>query len=148
MLLRSANRTGIIGLSIAAQHMTRTPLQLHPVRVSVLLAAVAVALAWAGPATAGCGDHVVILKPAGAKQTTEAPPPKPPCHGPNCSAEPANPLPAPVTSGAVPTSSSKEQFTPIDLSHHADRTAVGRPFEFTSPRPIDRASSIFHPPRA
>jgi hypothetical protein len=130
--------------------MTCPPLPLRPVRVSVLLAAVFVALAWAGTATAGCGDHVIVLKPAGAKQTTDdAPPPKAPCHGPNCQAEPpANPLPAPISSRVLLTPAAKELFTPIDWSPADPRTAVGRPFESSSPRPIHRASSIFHPPRS
>ena len=121
---------------------------LHPARVSALLAALVVALAWAGNATAGCGDHVVILKPATTATADDPPPPKAPCRGPHCSADPADPLPAPVTSGAVSTPTAKEQFTPFSLSPHVDGRSLGRPFEFFSPLPIDRASSIFHPPRA
>ncbi len=134
-------------LVLATPHMTSPPPSSHPIRVSVLLAAWVIALAWAGNATAGCGDHVVILKPAGVGTTDDTPAPKAPCHGPHCSAEPANPLPVPTTSGIVPTPSAKEQFTPVDVSPPADDRSPAHRFEFTSPRPIHRASSIFHPPR-
>ncbi len=120
---------------------------LHPARVSALLAVLVVALAWAGTATAGCGDHVVVLKPAGAKTADDTPSPKAPCHGPHCSADPTHPLPAPVTSGTVSPPSTKEQFTPVGVSSPDDGQSLDRPFEFTSPRPTHRASSIFHPPR-
>lgn len=129
--------------------MTPPQSLLHPTRVSALLAVVVVALAWAGNVTAGCGDHVVILKPAGAAKADDTPPPaKPPCHGPHCSAEPANPLPAPVTSGTASSPTAKEQFTPLASEACDDRQSLGVPFEFTSTRPMHRAKSIFHPPRA
>jgi hypothetical protein len=133
--------------------MNSSPRPLHPVRVSVVLTAVAVALGWAGNVTAGCGEHVVVLKPAAAATDSntpadDTPPPTAPCHGPHCHANPANPLPAPVTGGAVPTSSAKEQFTPLGSAEGDDCQSLDRPFVFTSPSPIDRASSIFHPPRA
>lgn len=127
--------------------MTSPPPASHSIRVSVLLAAWVIALAWTGNATAGCGDHVVVLKPAGASTTDDTLPPKAPCHGPHCSAEPGHPLPAPTTSGIVPTPSAKDQFTPLDSAACDDRQSLDRPFEFTSTRPIHRAKSIFHPPR-
>lgn len=146
--LRSSAHVMIITPGITAAPMTSPLLPLHPTRTSVLLAVVLVALWWAGSATAGCGDHVVILKPAGAKTADDTPPSTIPCRGPHCSADPVNPLPAPVTSGVVTPSTAKEQFTTLGTITGDDRqVVVGRPFEFTSPRPIDRASAIFHPPR-
>lgn len=58
--------------------------------MTALLLAAGVALT-GGDAKAGCGDHVVILGPADGPPT-----PKPPCHGPLCSAAPA-PLDVPLT---------------------------------------------------
>jgi hypothetical protein len=121
-------------------------------RVSVLLAAVVVALSVAVKASAGCGDHVVVLKPAGEAGATEplsdSPTPKPPCHGPHCSAGPVKPTPAPPSTGAVSAPSAKEQFTPVGASDTDCRRVLRRLTESGSPRPIDRPSSIFHPPRA
>ena len=115
-------------------------------RAVLPLAVVVFVLAFAGKASAGCGDHVVILKSGGESNADEPTPTKPPCHGPHCSAGPAAPTPPPVTSGVLPLSTAKELFTPISVDPPT-APPVGFTFEFASPRPIDRASSIFHPPR-
>lgn len=127
--------------------MTSPPLSSQLPRVSVLLAVVAVALWWGGVATAGCGDHVVVLKPAGAATVDDTPPPKAPCHGPHCSADPATPLPAPTTGGVLPTATAKELITPSELNESGEGHPSRTPFAPISARPIDRATSIFHPPR-
>lgn len=127
--------------------MTSPPLSLHLPRVSVLLAVLAVALGWGGTATAGCGDHVVVLKPAGTASVEDTPPPKPPCQGPHCSADPAIPLPAPTTGGVVPTATVKELFSTTVLNESGEGRPCRTPFAPISACPIDRATSIFHPPR-
>ena len=119
-------------------------------RAALPLAVLVVVLASSGRASAGCGDHVVILKPAGERHQPEAAPEpaKTPCHGPNCSADRPSDHAPPVTSTALTTPSAKEVFTPVDLSAQPNTTSRRRPFETFSLSPIARASSIFHPPRA
>jgi len=120
-------------------------------RAGVLLAALVIALATTEKAAAGCGDHVVILKAAGqAKADGSAEPtlPKPPCHGPHCSAAPSQPAAPPISTSVVISASAKEVFTPGGSPDDGDPPAKLRAFESLSARPIDRASSIFHPPRA
>lgn len=117
-------------------------------RAALPLAVLAVLLA-AGRATAGCGDHVVILKQTTEQQQDESVPTpvKPPCHGPNCKAGPVDhtpPLPSPV----VQVTSAKELFTPIAVSAGADHPCVRWPFDLHSRLPVSRPTSIFHPPRA
>jgi hypothetical protein len=116
-----------------------------------LAAAVVFALALLpGRAAASCGDHVLILK----GQTVEQPAkldtahrsPTVPCDGPHCSGSPARESPplSPVTT----TGSSGKETAGVAGAHDtcADPAA---PFErdSTSPRPVRRASSVFHPPR-
>jgi hypothetical protein len=118
------------------------------VRAALPLVAVVVLFAGAGRADAGCGDHVIILKAAGDSLTTDTPadPPKQtPCHGPNCKSAPVDHAPMPAPAG-VQLKPSKDLFVPSELPAHAG-LLLGDPFEFPSARPIDRATSIFHPPR-
>lgn len=116
-------------------------------RAVLPLAAVVFVLAFAGQASAGCGDHVVILKAADGSNAEEPAPVKPPCQGPHCSANPAAPAFPPATSGGIPPASAKELFTPVFVENPT-APPVGVTFESASPCPIDRATSIFHPPRA
>lgn len=118
-------------------------------RAALLL--VAVACLSPGRAEAGCGDHVTILNaPANPDHvrpgTPETPAPAPPCEGPNCSGNPSRDLPplAPVT---VAGPQVKEVVHNLALVGAPD--GLRPPFnrDLTSPRPISRASSVFHPPR-
>src|SRR5438105_2795460 len=99
--------------------MPSHPLPPNLLRASVLLVALVVALAATGKAAAGCGDHVVILKAAGRTQANgdspESSVPKPPCHGPHCSATPSQPAAPPSSTGAVISVSAKEVFTPVGM---------------------------------
>jgi len=120
-------------------------------RAALLL--VAAACASPGRADAGCGDYVTILNgPAGSAHHPmpdadhPAAPANAPCHGPNCSGAPArdNPPLAPVTPVGP---QGKELAHSIGLVNvaGAQRPAFDR--DLTSPRPVRRASSVFHPPR-
>jgi hypothetical protein len=118
-------------------------------RAALPLAVLVFALVGADRANAGCGDHVIVLKSAGVQQQTDADshPSKYPCHGPNCTANPpGDPIP-PVTTTVIHPTTAKEVFTPVEPCELSGSSVVRRPFEFSPPRPIDRPSSIFHPPR-
>ncbi|HSQ54576.1 MAG TPA: hypothetical protein VLM40_02440 [Gemmata sp.] len=116
-------------------------------RAAVLLAAVA--LCTPEKAFAGCGDYITYPgdhQPTTANHPDTSIPPKPPCHGPNCHGNTPHEFPpappAPVTS---PVKEDARLIglveTPGDSDHsHFDRDS-------DSARPIDRAFSIFHPPR-
>lgn len=128
----------------------------HPLSQTILrraalpLAVLVVVLASSGRASAGCGDHVVVLKTAGERHQPEAgtQPAKTPCHGPNCSADRPTDHAPPMTSTVLSVTSAKEVFTPVEPSAQVNTKSRRRPFESSSLSPIDRASSIFHPPRA
>ena len=129
----------------------------------------------AGRASADCGDYVTITNiphdspNEGPQDSTRTPsnssqyplqhpmvdgsagartplPFKLPCHGPRCSSSPARELPplvpvSPVSSRDKEAAQSVLPFDPGFLAGCSfDR-------DLTSPRPIDRASSVFHPPR-
>jgi len=107
-------------------------------RASVLLAALVIALAATGKASAGCGDHVVILKAAGqakADGSAETTPPKPPCHGPHCSAAPSQPAAPPISTTVVISTPAKEVFTPVVSPDGGNPPAERRAFESLSPPP-------------
>jgi hypothetical protein len=122
-------------------------------RAALLL--VAVACASPDRASAECGDHVVILNAApqvnpdgrAATGVAERPAsPKAPCSGPNCSRAPERHAPpfAPVSTSAP---QGKEVVQVLDSVEPADG-ATTRVRDFISPRPVRRAASVFHPPRA
>jgi hypothetical protein len=118
-------------------------------RAALLL--VVVACASPGRATASCGDHVTILNdPAGAAEhATKADGPAPfrlPCRGPNCSGAPRRE--APPLAPVAPAGAQVKEFAEVVAC--GDQPEGGSsPFarDDTSPRPIDRPSSVFHPPR-
>ncbi len=110
--------------------------------------------ATADRAAAECGDHVAVLNGPNthtnrtdAHPATDAPTegaPRKPCSGPNCSRpqDPDAPPPTPTSksgAGVKEAAHDSEQFDPSACS-----VRVG---DFTSPRPVRRASSVFHPPR-
>jgi hypothetical protein len=125
-------------------------------RAALLL--VAVACATPGRAAAECGDHVIILNakasasrdgratPSSTEGAAESPvAPRPPCSGPNCSSAPER---HPPPSAPVPSSgpTGKEAAQALVQIEQPDR-ASARVGDLMSPRPIRRASSVFHPPR-
>lgn len=106
-------------------------------------------------AQAGCGDYVTILSATAVAKTHAMPPvqvadgvPAParmPCHGPNCSGAPTRDFPA---SPASPVSQPvKEQAQGLAHAIEADPFRGSLDLDFTSLRPVRRATSIFHPPR-
>jgi hypothetical protein len=122
-------------------------------RAALLLAAVA--LSTPGTASAGCGDYITYpnsrpdahsapMSPA-TDDATPAPA-KTPCQGPNCSGAPVREFPpvppAPVTN---PTKQQARHLGVTDLPNLEPGSAFAR--DLTSPRPIRRATSVFHPPR-
>lgn len=137
--------------------MLRSTLSLmYRARVALLLGVV-VCLS-AGRAEA-CGEaffKVAYANPNGANQSMvphqgehSAPgaPGDRPCHGPNCSGSPTPNTP-PVSS--VPASSSTAKETARQLANDSDDCDSQRSLftrDTTSRRPINRASSVFHPPR-
>jgi hypothetical protein len=121
-------------------------------RAALLL--VVIACATPGRAAAECGDYVTVLNdqatnvrhampaPVGAPAS-----PKAPCSGPNCSRLPDRhaPLPAPAP---VSVPHGKELAHVLGLLDPPDLAASSRTSAYISSRPISRATSIFHPPRA
>jgi hypothetical protein len=121
---------------------------------------VVVACASPGRATAECGDYVVILNtndpaspdgratpfstPTGSVEHPASP--KVPCSGPNCSRSPER-HPAPFAPVSPPGPHGKEVVQTLGSVEPTD-SASSRICDFISPRPIRRASSVFHPPRA
>jgi hypothetical protein len=122
-------------------------------RVALLL--VVVACSTPARAAAECGDYVTILNSSqNASHTTSVANPNPeqmpakPCHGPNCSSSPAREFPPVPPAPSTSTNSVKESARNAAGTDDAV-AALGSPFDrdLTSPHPIRRASSIFHPPR-
>lgn len=113
---------------------------------------VAVACASPGRAAAECGDHVVILtnptnQDGHATPATADVPPKAPCSGPNCSRPPERPAP-PLAPVSVSGPHGKEAAPLLGAVEPPDLAPSSRAADLTSPRPIRRATSVFHPPRA
>jgi hypothetical protein len=103
-------------------------------------------------ASAECGSHVTVLNPTAEAQhaavpTTNGEPVKLPCQGSNCSGAPERHVPPPAppapTGGQV-----KELVSSAGLLDRADPTHSPFDRARTTPRPIHRSLSIFHPPRA
>ena len=131
-------------------------------RAAVLL--VAVACASPNRVRAECGEYVTVLsantKTCAADRiegratpfaipttdTAESPArPKGPCSGPNCSGRPDHhPTPfAPVP----PSGPHAKEVAQLLGAVAPSQGASSRLGDFISPRPIRRASSVFHPPR-
>ena len=117
---------------------------------AVLLVA-AVLCASSGRATAACGEHVTILDAEANNGVRPAShggvsgPVSQPCHGPNCSGAPERhvPPPAPAPSGPQVKGVASQAEPSGPLAEQSCLLAGDR----TSSRPLDAASSIFHPPR-
>jgi hypothetical protein len=122
------------------------------VRVLATTAAAVLAGAQLAPsaARASCGDYVVLGdRPAAHAHAPAAAPSAPaaprPCRGPLCSGDrqplpPATPAPAPAPTGeqwGFPTS--PPLVPDPDCTHLAPPLAV--------PRPLDRGTDVYHPPR-
>ena len=121
-------------------------------RAALLL--VAVALLTPGRAEARCGHPNAIFKTnlivaeasaQSAQAPTETPAPPKPCDGSNCSEHQDHDAPPPSTAPAAPRAG--EAVLNLGTQHPAaacDKFARGD----SSLNPIDRAFSVFHPPRA
>jgi hypothetical protein len=83
---------------------------------------------------------------AQTSQAEESSAPWTPCTGPECSGAPERPAP-PLAPGAPAGAHAKEVAQALDVIEPLDgaSSSVGN---FTSPRPIRRACSVFHPPRS
>lgn len=118
-----------------------------------LLLAVGIAFT-PGRARAECGDYITIHNAAPGShhsQTThnnlgERTPFKLPCHGPNCSRSPERQSP-PFAPPVVVGSPVKEQAQHVTAIDNDGTSSSSFARDNTSFRPIDRASSVFHPPR-
>jgi hypothetical protein len=119
-------------------------------RVALLL--VAGALLSPQRASAECGSHVTVLNPTAESQHDAMPPTsgepvKMPCQGPNCSGAPERHVPPPAP--PAPTGGQVKELVPgSGLSHSADPSPSPFDRARTTARPVHRALSIFHPPRA
>ncbi len=116
-------------------------------RVGILLIAMLVVIATAGRATAGCGDYVIVLQQDDETDAEMPTPEKPPCHGPNCSADPTNSVPVPVAYGSNRPTNTKDLSTAFTVSTPTAPPVVVS-FEIVSARPLDSVSFTFRPPRA
>ncbi|HVL13186.1 MAG TPA: hypothetical protein VM529_11520 [Gemmata sp.] len=122
-------------------------------RAVVLLAAIA--LSDPGKASAGCGDYITYAKPhanqhhttAGAGDASAPTPAGTPCRGPDCSGAPVRELPPvpPAPPGGVGAKEAAQRLGGSDDPDPGSQSALRG--DGNSPRPIRRASSIFHPPR-
>lgn len=101
-------------------------------------------------ANAECGDYVTILNGKSATEHGKPDPtadhklPKTPCHGPNCS----NHVPTPFV--PLPPSVNPSSETKACVDGLADEANFGAKRTITNSSndgPVQRPSSIFHPPR-
>jgi hypothetical protein len=127
-------------------------------RAALLLAAVACATPQ--HASAGCGDHIVILRDPSATGDHLAPkdgaelspydaeplPVRQPCRGPDCSDIPVRDVP-PIAPPVPVGSSVKESAQCGGLLVVDDSPGTQIPRDTSYARPISRADSVFHPPR-
>jgi hypothetical protein len=123
--------------------------RLTPARSGAFALLVAVALIGsAGTAAAGCGDHVTILNDDGSEAGHQpAGSNRPPCHGPNCSAQ--KPLPtAPVTVPLPPLAAGLESALTNATTHPGTKSRSGFPFDPSCGPPVHRPAAPFHPPRS
>jgi hypothetical protein len=119
-------------------------------RAALLLAAVA--LCSPGTASAACGDYITYADShrSGhampmADADGDAAPAKSPCDGRDCSGKHREFPPAPSAPGTSPPKEQARPFAPSDSA--ADGSGARFTRDFDSPRPVRRATSIFHPPR-
>jgi hypothetical protein len=115
-----------------------------------------VVVACASPqrAAAECGDYVTILNapPGSAHHAMPASPDsgdapaRAPCHGPNCQGAPVKHYP-PLAPAAPVGPQAKEQAQYLESVGDADAPPAPFDRDSSSPRPVKRASSVFHPPR-
>jgi hypothetical protein len=103
-------------------------------------------------ARATCGDYVIIgnsntghmAGPASKHDSHSMPAPGQPCHGPSCSKQPAAPMQTPTTKVQSQVEPWAYLFADSQaLAAGADRLLA----EVETDHPIDRANSIFRPPR-
>ena len=128
-----------------------SPLLVRGWRAALLL--VAVACSTPGRASAGCGDYITY--PDSHQDRHAAPtadqhgstPAKSPCDGRDCSGKtPRDSLPIPAAPSVSPQA--KEAARQLDVAGDSDPSSGPALLDPTSSRPIRRAPSIFHPPRA
>jgi hypothetical protein len=120
----------------------------------------AVVCTTAEPASAGCGDHVIILggKDSSARHSDSALdaqtipmedatlPAQRPCRGPDCSGSPVREFP-PLAPPAVGSASMKNPADCASSPPSEQSPSMRLGFEPVVMFPIDRSISIFHPPR-
>jgi hypothetical protein len=124
------------------------PFLLRNGRAALLL--VVVACLTPERASAGCGNHDGVfhdpLIAIDQQQTAlpDDPTPTTPCQGPNCSRRQSPDAPPPATAPITPQATEAVIDSRAVLSEGSRSTF---PCDFSSPRPVRRTSSIFHPPR-
>ena len=119
-------------------------------RAAVLLAVAACATP--DRAAASCGDYLTLHNGSGhaaeypTLPNTNSSNPPPPCHGPNCSGAPVH-QPVPLAPASISGPQAKEVVQALDPldADQSPRLAFDR--DTNCVLPIDRTSSIFHPPR-
>lgn len=84
-------------------------------------------------------------KPSAAATESPAPAAPCPCHGPNCSGAPTRDAPPPTVAPVTPqaTDATLDSVTPHPAAAHPKFARDG-----SASHPIDRPSSVFHPPRS
>ena len=108
-----------------------------------VLAVVGLLLA-AGRADAGCGDHVTVRRQSPAADS--APPAKPPCHGPTCSAAPV-PTDAPPATAPAPRPADSDDLATLPAGPTDEGVARPTAAADSGPRPVRRSTDQFRPPR-
>jgi hypothetical protein len=119
-------------------------------RVGVAVVVVGALTLASGRAPADCGDHVTILDGQTADRVWNGPgtvhdQPKPPCHGPSCSNQPSTPFAPPIAPANHFTDVKACPAGAVDQDE-GDSRGVAPPESHLAP--VDRPTSIFHPPRA
>lgn len=118
--------------------------------VTVGLLIVAALFGSSNRADAGCGDYLTILNADGQPLThhtqSDSSTPRPPCHGPNCSA-PHAPPPTPISVPIELTARAKEWAAGVALVTTDSNSFTRLALESDSDKPISRKSEPFHPPR-
>jgi hypothetical protein len=119
-------------------------------RVGVAVVVAGALILASGRASADCGDHVTILDGQTADRVSNGPGavpdrPKPPCHGPSCSDHPSTPFAPPIAPASQLTDVKACPVGAGDLDEGDSRGVAPRASHLA---PVDRPTSIFHPPRA
>lgn len=101
-------------------------------------------------AAAECGDYITIKHQSHTDseypESHDTSPIKRPCHGPNCSTSPVRDFP-PLAPVIPVVSRAKELAQPIEMAGKDTTQTARLSRDDSSPRPIHRTTSIFHPPR-